>query len=104
MAGLFKMPIAKGTTPLLKHKPDEIKPEWIDYIHVDVAILARGIYAMYYEENFSKYTSASEALTEFKRIFKKSKRKFRDFFPILDEKVDDFCRKAYRGGLDVCKP
>ncbi len=68
MAGLFKMPIAKGTTPLLKSKPDEIKPEWIDYIHVDVAILARGIYAMYYEENFSKYTSASEALTEFKRI------------------------------------
>ncbi|AID18048.1 DNA polymerase [Streptococcus phage SOCP] len=51
MAGLFKMPIAKGTTPLLKHKPEVIKPEWIDYIHVDVAILARGIFAMYYEEN-----------------------------------------------------
>lgn len=104
MAGLFKMPIAKGTTPLLKHKPEVIKPEWIDYIHVDVAILARGIFAMYYEENFTKYTSASEALTEFKRIFRESKRKFRDFFPILDEKVDDFCRKAYRGGWTFANP
>ena len=104
MAGLFKMPVAKGTTPLLDTKPDDIEPNWEEYIRVDVAILARGIYAMYYEEGFTKYTSASEALTEFKRIFKKDGNKFRTFFPVLDETIDGFCRKAYRGGWTFANP
>lgn len=104
MAGLFKMPVAKGTTPLLDMKPNYIKPEWDEYIRVDVAILARGIYAMYYEEGFTKYTSASEALTEFKRFFNQDGNKFRDFFPVLDERIDGFCRKAYRGGWTFANP
>ena len=104
MAGLFKMPIAKGETPLLETKPETINPDWEEYIRVDVAILARGIYAMYYEEGFTKYTSASEALTEFKRIFKKDGNQFRSLFPVLDETVDDFCRKTYRGGWTFANP
>ena len=63
-----------------------------------ILMVTRGIYAMFYEEGFTKYTSASEALTEFKRIFKKDGNKFRTFFPVLDETIDGFCRKAYRGG------
>lgn len=104
MAGLFKMPIAKGETPLLDSKPEEVKEDWIEYIKTDVGILARGIYAMYFEEGFTKFTSASEALTEFKRIFRKSGRSFRDFFPILNEDIDRFCRNAYRGGWTFANP
>ena len=104
MADLFSMSMAKGETPLLETKPEAIEPEWEDYIRTDVAILARGIYAMFYEEGFTKYTSASEALTEFKRIFKKDGKKFRSYFPVLDENIDSFCRKAYRGGWTFANP
>ena len=104
MAQLFKMPTAKGETPLLENKPETIKNDWIEYVKTDVAILARGIYAMYFEENFSKYTSASEALSEFKRIFKEDGNHFRKSFPILDKNIDTFCRNAYRGGWTFANP
>lgn len=104
MAGLFKMPVAKGETPLLYEKPVVIEKEWDEYIRTDVAILARGIYAMFYEEGFTRYTSASEALTEFKRIFRKDGNRFRTFFPVLDENIDNFCRKSYRGGWTFANP
>jgi len=104
MAKLFNMPVAKGETPLLEYKPKEIKTIWIEYVKTDVAILARGIYAMYYDEHFTKFTSASEALTEFKRIFKDDGNKFRQYFPKLEKDIDLFCRSAYRGGWTFANP
>ena len=104
MAKLFNMPIAKGQTPLLESKPERLQDDWIEYVKTDVGILARGIYAMYFEENFSKFTSASEALTEFKRIFTEDGNNFRKFFPVLDKDIDLFCRSAYRGGWTFANP
>lgn len=104
MAKLFNMPVAKGETPLLEYKPKEIETNWIEYVKTDVAILARGIYAMYYDEHFTKFTSASEALTEFKRIFKDDGNKFRQYFPKLEKDIDLFCRSAYRGGWTFANP
>lgn len=104
IAKLFKMPISKGETPLLYDKPNEIKKSWLTYIKTDVGILARGIYAMYFEENFSKFTSASESLSEFKRILKKEGQEFRQLFPELKKDIDNFCRKAYRGGWTFVNP
>ena len=104
MAKLFNMPVAKGVTPLLEYKPSEIKENWIEYVKTDVAILARGIYAMYFDEQFTKFTSASEALTEFKRIFKSDGKKFRKYFPKLEREIDIFCRSAYRGGWTFANP
>ena len=104
MAKLFNMPVAKGQTPLLEYKPKEIKEDWLEYVKTDVAILARGIYAMYFDEHFTKFTSASEALTEFKRIFKEDGNNFRQFFPKLEKEIDLFCRSAYRGGWTFANP
>lgn len=99
MAKLFNTPEAKGETPLLEFKPDNIKPEWKDYIIIDAEILAHGIYAMYFDEKFEKFTSASEALLEFKRTIN-----YRQTFPLLDDDIDAYLRKAYRGGWAFVNP
>lgn len=99
MADIFKMEVSKGETPLLEEKPLEIKPEHKDYIIKDVRILAEGIFQMYFIEKFQKFTSASEALFEFKNIVD-----YRNYFPTLDKRTDSFIRKAYKGGWSFVNP
>ena len=92
---------SKGETPLLHDRPKEVKPEWIDYIIHDVLILNEGIYSLYYKEGFEKFTSAGEALAEFKKT--KIGKRFRQYFPELTKDEDEFTRNAYRGGWSHVK-
>lgn len=95
--------ILKGETPLLTEKPSLIKEEWKEYVKRDVEILGKAIDGFYNNENYKKFTSASEALYEFKKTVGGS-RKFRQIFPILDEKTDTILRFGYRGGFTFVNP
>lgn len=99
MANIFKAKNPKGKTPLLEFKPEKVLPEWEEYVKTDVEILAKSIKTMYYEEGFTKFTSASEALTEFKKTIK-----YREYFPVLSKEIDEYCRNAYKGGWSYCNP
>lgn len=99
IAKIFKTPSPKGETPLLEEKPNIILPEWEDYVKTDVEILAHAIHAMYNDRGFTKFTSASQALHEFKKT-----KNYRRFFPLLSEDIDTYIRKAYKGGWTFVNP
>ncbi len=90
----------KGDTPLLTYKPmkEEIKDEWIHYVKIDVGLLAKGIYTMFHQMGFTKYTCAGESLKRLKETIN-----FKEFFPELDFDTDEYCRKAYKGGFTYVK-
>lgn len=102
MAEIFKLKEPKGKTPLLEEKPKVILPEWNDYVKNDVVILATGIYNMYVVEKFKRFTSASEALHEFKDII--GKGEYRKKFPLLPKEIDGYIRLAYKGGWTYVNP
>lgn len=96
---MLELPIAKGETPLLKDRPKTILPEWVEYIETDVNILKMAISLLYFTEGFEKFTTASEALKEFKDT-----QNFRKKFPLLEKEVDGYLRRAYRGGVAQVNP
>ena len=88
----------KGETPLLLNKPKFIKPEWMDYMINDVRILCFGIDEMYNKRGFEKFTSASEALHEFKKTID-----FKEHFPTLTYDEDKEIRVGYKGAWTYVK-
>lgn len=94
--------ISKGETPLLHEKPKKVKKEWIEYIKTDIEILSKAIYGFYIEQGYTRFTSASESLTEFKKMIGGNK-KFREKFPVLSDDIDKILRMGYRGGFTYVK-
>lgn len=88
----------KGETPLLENKPEIIKPEWMEYMINDVRILCYGIDEMYNRRDFVKFTSASEALHEYKKTID-----FENHFPVLSYDEDKEIRKGYKGAWTYVK-
>ena len=80
----------------------ELTDEEKDYIRRDVQIVAHAI-KYFHDEGMTKMTAGSNALYDYKCMVGGDKA-FRKVFPVLDENVDAFCRKAYRGGFTYCDP
>lgn len=95
--------VTKGETPLLEEKPKEILAEWIEYVKTDVEILAQAIYLLFHDQGYTKYTSSSEALKEYKETIG-GHSEFIRRFPILDSNLDKTLREGYRGGFTYCQP
>lgn len=66
-----------------------------NYVANDVKIIAEVLEGQY-KNGYDKLTTSSDALQDFKRRF--GEDKFKRFFPTLDEEVDTFVRRAYKGG------
>lgn len=90
----------KGDTPLLLEKPkqEDIKKEWLDYIINDVRILGIAIKELYFERGFTKFTSASESLFQFKQTVD-----FDNLFPTLTYEEDREIRQGYKGAWTYVK-
>lgn len=96
--------LAKGfglTISKLEIDYDEKRPvghqltkQEIDYIRNDVEIVAWALKAMF-NKGLTKMTIASNAMKDFKSRCKK----FNQFFPVLDENMDEEIRNAYKGGF-----
>lgn len=80
----------------------ELTPQEIAYIKHDVLIVAKALRILF-DEGFAKITAGSNAFTFFQEGMG-GKNEFRRMFPLLDEGVDTFCRKAYKGGFTYVNP
>lgn len=96
LAKSFGLPISKLKLDYDEYRPvgHELTQHEIDYIRNDVEIVARALKQMF-DEDLTKMTIASDAMSDFKSRFKH----FRIYFPLLDEDLDADIRKSYRGGF-----
>ena len=87
-----------------RYYPSDYKPteQEIAYCIRDSEVVAE---AMKYEleQGFKSMTLASDCF-KFGRDKCLNGRFYRDFFPLLSPVADEFCRKAYRGGISYLKP
>ena len=104
MAKAFKLPIQKGTLDYESYREvgHELTDAEKEYISYDVKIAAMSI-KPFIEQGLSKLTAGSNALADFYTILGGHK-KFRMFYPYLNELQDTFIRKAYRGGFTYVNP
>ena len=80
----------------------ELTDEEKDYIRRDVQIVAHAM-KYFHDEGMTHMTAGSNALHDYKAMCG-GNAAFRKVFPVLDEQIDAFCRKAYRGGFTYCDP
>lgn len=97
----FNLPIRKLEIDYNKPRPIgwKITPEEVDYIRNDTEIVARALKEMF-DRDLTKMTIASNAMDYYKKTIKK----FRNYFPILSKEIDSFIRSSYRGGFTYCSP
>ena len=72
-----------------------------DYIKNDVKIVAKALQVVF-SENLQKMTIGANALDDYRRIL--TDKKFRHYYPNLENFVDEDIRKAYKGGFTYLNP
>lgn len=104
IGGAFKTKYRKLTINYVEDRPEEhtLTAEETEYIKNDVRVVAEAL-AQQYEQGMLKMTIGSDCLAKYKDMVG-GERKFREIFPLLDDNVDAFCRKAYRGGWCYVNP
>ena len=76
----------------------ELTDEEIEYIKNDVVIDAKSL-IYFFNQGLTKMTKGSDALYFFKQFIFGGDKKFRKKFPKIDKDVDEYLRKAYKGGF-----
>ena len=92
----FNLPIQKLEINY-KEKRDighELTEQEINYIRNDVEIMARAL-AIMFQEDLTKMTIGSDALSNYKKINKN----FNKYFPTLPFEIDKDIRRSYKGGF-----
>lgn len=103
LASMYGAPVAKGKINYEKIRPEGYRPtaaEW-EYQDADVVILRTAL-RVTLAAGAIGLTVGGDALTEFKSGLKRGK--FRHVFPLLDREIDDYMRKALRGGWTIVNP
>ena len=104
IAKAFNLPMSKGEIDYCLPRPEGYEPtleEW-DYVDRDVLIVAAALNSMF-SEGLDAMTAGADALNYFKETIG-GKERFEKWFPILPKDVDDFIRKAYKGGFTYLNP
>ena len=92
----FGLPISKLELDYKRKRKvgHKLTEDEVNYIRNDVEIMARALHIMF-EQNLTKMTIASDAMTYFRTTI----QGFRKKFPMLPKEVDLDIRKSYRGGF-----
>jgi hypothetical protein len=103
LAKMYDAPTAKGSIDYTAERPIGYQPtaeEW-EYIRTDVEILRT---ALRYVEAIGNtaLTIGGDAMTEYRSTM--AHGRFRTVFPELDRDLDDWIRRAYRGGWTYVNP
>lgn len=103
IAKTYNLPISKLKIDYNKprKKSPKITKEEQEYIKNDVMIVAKAL-KFNFDKGLDKMTQGSNALANFKKII--TEKKFRKYFPILHEKIDEFIREGYKGGFTYLSP
>jgi hypothetical protein len=103
LASMYGAPVPKGEIDYNKVRPEGYQPtaeEW-EYQDGDVIIL-RAALRVTRAAGALGLTVGGDALTEFKSLMRQGK--FRQLFPVLDRDLDDYVRRALRGGWTFVNP
>lgn len=92
----FNLPIRKGEIDYNLPRPLGYKVTYdeLEYLKNDCEIVARAL-KIQYDNDLVKMTIGSDALSTFKKMFKK----FDEVFPVLPLEIDSDIRKSLRGGF-----
>lgn len=103
VAKTFGMEESKGEIDYHKPRPVgyEPTPEEIEYLRLDVAILANGL-ATVIEEGMTRLTVGADAMAEYKRTI--GNKSYDRYFPVLSHEMDAEIRRALRGGFTYADP
>lgn len=103
LAKMYDAKMGKGEIDYLAERPKGYMPtreEW-EYICVDVDIVRTALNVAESIGN-TGLTIGGDALTEYRRTM--AHGRFRTIFPIFDRDLDDWLRRAYRGGWTYVNP
>lgn len=103
LAAMFGAPEAKGEIDYTAPRPVGYRPtreEWA-YLETDVEIVRTALNVAQLA-GAEGLTIGGDALTEYKDI--RGRDYFRKQFPLLPREIDDFIRRAYRGGWTYVNP
>lgn len=107
LAKQLKMPEGKGDMDydLVRYPNHKLTADEYDYFRRDITILKNAM-EVAYNKGYTKMTIGANALQQYKdgltRTDKKGKYIFMTLFPRLDEEIDTYLRKAYKGGFCYC--
>lgn len=103
LAKMYGAETAKGSIDYTAERPAGYQPtaeEW-DYIRTDVDIVRTALRVADSIDN-TGLTIGGDAMTEYRTTM--AHGKFRTIFPVLDRDLDDWIRRAYRGGWTYVNP
>lgn len=103
LAGMYDAELGKGEIDYLAPRPAGYRPtalEW-DYIRRDVDIVRTALTVAETIGN-TALTIGGDAMSEYRATM--ANGRFRVTFPVLDRDLDDWIRKAYRGGWTWTNP
>lgn len=102
LAGMYGAEVAKGSIDYTAERPEGYEPtpeEW-DYIRADVDIVRTALRVAEAIGN-DRLTIGGDAMAEYRATME---GRFRTMFPLLDRDLDDWIRRAYRGGWTYVNP
>ena len=97
----FKLPLGKLELDYKTYRSPghNLTSEEVEYIKHDVEIMARALDIMF-NQGLKKMTIGSDALSDYKKLLPS----FKQYFPILDYKIDEGVRSSYKGGWTYLNP
>lgn len=107
LAKQMKMSESKGDMDYekVRYPNHKLTPTEYDYFRRDIAILKIAMETAY-NNGYTKLTIGANAMEQYKNSIgtptKQGKYIFRHLFPRLDEEIDTYLRKAYKGGYCYC--
>ncbi len=103
LADMYGAETAKGSIDYTAERPAGYQPtreEW-EYIRTDVAILRTALRTVQAIGN-TALTIGGDAMREYRRTM--TAGRYRQVFPLLSRDLDDWIRRAYRGGWTYVNP
>lgn len=79
----------------------KLTEEEVEYLKNDVVIVGKSLVKMF-EQGLKKMTIGGNAINDYKKRI--GKDNFSEWFPLLDEETDYFCRQSYKGGFVWANP
>lgn len=102
LAGMYGAEVAKGSIDYTAERPAGYRPtaeEW-EYVETDVSIVRTALRVAESIGN-TGLTIGGDAMREYRETMS---GRFRTVFPLLDRDLDDWIRRAYRGGWTYVNP
>ena len=103
IAKAYNLEIAKGEIDYTRFREVgyELTEQEIEYVKLDILVVAQALKHQF-NDGLVKMTTGSDAMNIFKESI--GRQTYKSCFPILDNEIDSYIRKAYKGGFTWVNP